>query len=554
MRLVPLFVALALGACGGSGSRNLDASSSHGDLGDLPDLTRSADGASTTTDARGAADAPTGTEAGRNGDAADRPVQLDARKPDRADGRIDARDAATETRPSADLATDPRRIDGATASSDLAGRADAGLAEVPSSAACTLAPPAFAALVPQRTVHVAPGGSDTTGDGSAGLPFATIKRAARGVAAGTAIAVHAGTYGGGIWLEDVRGRETAPIWIGGAAGETRPVIEGQSEGMHVAKLAWVVLHDLEIRGASANGLNVDDGGDYADAQAAHHVVFQRLFIHDIGGGGNQDCLKLSGVNDYAVLDSEFASCGEGGSAIDHVGCHRGAIARNLFRNVGANAVQVKGGSQDIEIRANHVVGGGARAFNLGGSTSFEFFRPPLSATLPNFEARAITAVANLIEGGEAAVAFVGCVDCVAANNTIVDPTRWVVRILQETTSSDGYEFLPASGGRFANNLVWYSRAALSTHVNVGPNTDAPSFRFSRNLWYAHDEPARSAPSLTVTESGGVTGQDPRFASGGYTLQGGSPALGQGDPADVQGGDMDGVCYRTPPAIGAYEQR
>ncbi len=105
-----------------------------------------------------------------------------------------------------------------------------------------------------------------------------------------------------------------------------------------------------------------------------------------------------------------------------------------------------------------------------------------------------------------------------------------------------------------NNLVWYSRTALSTHVNVGPDTDAPSFRFSHNLWYAHDEPARSTPSLPVTETRGVTGQDPRFVSGGYTLQGGSPALGQGDPDGVQGGDMSGVCYQTPPAVGAYESR
>jgi len=314
-----------------------------------------------------------------------------------------------------------------------------------------------------------------------------------------------------------------------------------------------VLHDLEIRGAGTNGLNVDDGGDYADPAAAHHVLFQRLFIHDIGSTGNQDCLKLSGVNDYSVLDSELATCGDGGSAIDHVGCHRGVIARNLFRDAGSNAVQTKGGSEDIEIRANHIVNGGDRALNLGGSTGLEYFRPPLLTTAPNFEARNIRAFANLIEGSMAPVAFVGCVDCVAANNTIVDPTRWVVRILQETTSSGAYEFLPASAGRFLNNLVWYARAALSTHVNVGPDTDAASFVFSHDLWYAHDDPSRSAPSLPVTETGAVVGQDPRFASGGYALQAGSPAIGGGDPAAAPGGDFTGACYRTPPAIGAYEE-
>jgi hypothetical protein len=555
MRIVPWLVTLALGACGGSGSRNLDATVPLGDLGSPLDMPSGGDAISVTADTRGAVDVPIGGETGRRTDAtsADRLGQADTRT---IDGAADSsRDLAAEGRSPADLAAESRQNDGAADTfADITARADAGLAEVAPTGACALALPTFATLVPERTVHVSPRGNDTSGDGSATLPFATIQRAARGMTAGTAIAVHAGTYSGGIWLEEVRGTEAAPIRIGGAPGEATPVIEGQNEGMHLANLAWVVLHDLEIRGASANGLNVDDGGDYADPQAAHHVVFQRLLIHDIGGSGNQDCLKLSGVNDYAVLDSTFATCGDGGSAIDHVGCHRGTIARNLFRDVGSNAVQAKGGSESIEIRANHVVGGGDRAFNLGGSTGFEFFRPPLSTNAPNFEARSISAIANLIEGGEAAVAFVGCVDCVAANNTIVDPTRWVVRILQETTSSGGYEFLPASGGRFVNNLVWYSRAALSTHVNVGSNTDAPSFRFSHNLWYAHDDPSRSAPSLPVTESGAVTGQDPRFVSGGYALQTGSPALGQGEPAVAQGGDMDGVCYRSPPAIGAYEQR
>jgi hypothetical protein len=556
MRILPWVVALSVSACGGNDSSNQDASRPFEDVGGRADMLSGGDTVSDTADAHETPDAPLGPEVGREPDTspADLRVSADLRIMDIAAEAFSAPDGTAEARAPADLGMEQRPSDGGIdGQRDAAVRVDSGLVDVGPAGACAIPTPAFAALVPQRTVHVASDGSDTSGDGSAGLPFATIERAARGITAGTAIAVHAGTYDGGIWLESVRGTETAPIWIGGVAGEARPVIQGQSEGLHVANLAWVVLHDLEIRGASANGLNVDDGGDYADAQAAHHVVFQRLLIHDIGSTGNQDCLKLSGVNDYAVLDSEFATCGDGGSAIDHVGCHRGTIAHNLFRDVGSNAVQAKGGSENIEIRANHIINGGDRAFNLGGSTGFEYFRPPLSTTSPNFEARSISAFANLIEGSVAAVAFVGCVDCVAANNTIIDPTRWVVRVLQETTSSGEYEFLPASGGRFVNNLVWYSRAALSTHVNVGPDTDAPSFLFSHNLWYAHDDPGRSAPTLPVTEAGSVVGQDPLFASGGYALQPGSPAVGQGDLAGASGGDFTGICYQTPPSIGAYEK-
>ncbi|MBN2575205.1 MAG: right-handed parallel beta-helix repeat-containing protein [Deltaproteobacteria bacterium] len=475
--------------------------------------------------------------------------------PDTAPGSPDA--APVDLRPASDMApaatdgpasveVNPAR-DASPAGTDALPAADAG-----SAGACAIGAPAFAGLTPQRTLHVAANGSDTSGDGSAGQPFATIERAARGIAAGTAISVHAGTYAGDIWLEGVHGTATAPVWIGGATGEARPVIEGGSEGLHLSRPAWVVLRDLEIRKATANGINADDGGDYADPQAAHHVLFQGLFIHDIGSTGNQDCLKLSGLGDFAVLGCEISACGAGGSGIDHVGCHRGQIAGNDFHDLGGNAVQTKGGSEDIEIRANRFVNAGERALNLGGSTGLEYFRPPVSTTTANVEARNIRAYANVIETSLAAVAFVGCVDCVAANNTIVDPGKWVVRILQETTSSDSTTFLPASRGHFANNLVYYARAAVSTHVNVGPDTDAPSFVFSHNLWYAHDDPARSAPSLPVAETGAVVGQDPRFATGSRALTSDSPAIGQGDAALASPGDFTGACYRTPPAIGAFE--
>jgi hypothetical protein len=235
----------------------------------------------------------------------------------------------------------------------------------------------------------------------------------------------------------------------------------------------VIVHDLEVRDATANGPSVDDGGDYANPDATRHVVFRGLDIHDIGSNGNQDCLKLSGPDDFWVLSSRFARCGGGqaGSGIDHVGCHDGVIAGNRFEDLSAsgNSVQCKGGSTDITIVANHITDGGARAINLGGSTGFEFFRPPLSTSAANAEARPIHVIANLIEGSVVPLAFVGCVDCLAANNTIVDPDNWIVRILQETVSGEGYTFLPSSNGRIVNNLVHYDRSGISTHVNVGGN-------------------------------------------------------------------------------------
>lgn len=409
-------------------------------------------------------------------------------------------------------------------------------------------------LTPAAELHVAEMGNDTTGDGSSSSPYATIEHAAGLATPGTAVVVHAGTYAGDAYIADLAGSAGAPIWIGGAAGEARPVISGGGNALHLVRARYVIVHDLEVTGQSANGINCDDGGDYANELATHDLIFRNLYIHDVGSGGNQDCLKLSGLNDYYVLDSEFTVCGGGGSGsgVDHVGCHRGLLARNHFHGLGGNAVQSKGGSEDIEIRWNRVIDAGERGLNMGGSTGFDYFRPPVPDMAQPYEARDIRAVANVFEGAVVPLAFVGCVDCLAANNTIVNPTNWLLRILQETTSLSGYDFLAASNCTFINNLVYFDRSAISTYVNIGPDTAPDTFTFTTNLWYAHNNPADSEPTnLPVVETGGIYGQDPAFSTG-WQIDGTSPAAGAGTAVSGVVGDIHGTCYASPPSIGAYE--
>jgi hypothetical protein len=331
-------------------------------------------------------------------------------------------------------------------------------------------------------------------------------------------------------MGNLAGTSNAPIWIGGVPGQPRPVMSGGSTALQLSKIRFVVLENLEVAGATANGINCDDGGDYANSNATRHVVFRNLYIHDIGTGGNNDGLKLSGVNDYFVLDCEFTRMSAGGSGIDHVGCHRGLIARCAFTDAGSNAIQCKGGSDDIEIRWNRIINGGGRAINIGGSTGFEFFRPPLAILTPNVEAGNIRVIANLFRGSDAPIAFVGSVNSLVANNTIVEPARWVLRILQETVSRGGYTFLPCRSNQFINNLVYFNRSRISTPVNIGANTDAASFKFAHNLWYAFNQPGQSQPTLPSPEINGVCGLNPLFtdaAGGNYTVATNSPALGKG---------------------------
>lgn len=412
-------------------------------------------------------------------------------------------------------------------------------------------------FTPSSFIHVATNGNDTTGNGSAEQPYRTIDRAVDDATPGAAITIRPGIYAGGTFIHDLAGTDTAPIWIRGESPTNRPVIQGSAEGLHLTRVRYLVVENLEVSGSTANGINCDDGGEYDNPEATRYVVFNNLYIHDIGGGGNQDGLKMSGVYDFWILDSEITRCGGAGSGsgIDMVGCHRGVIRGNHLHELSGNAVQCKGGTTDVEIRGCRIIDAGHRGINIGGSTGFEFFRPPLSEIEPNVEASNIRVFANFFQGCTSSVAFVGCVDSVVANNTIHDPGRWILRILQETTSADDFEFLPCGDNEFNNNIVYYNRGLLSTHVNIGPDTDPDSFTFAHNLWYAHDNPALSAPSLPGAVTGQIAGVDPLLAapaSGDYSITLASPAATNGIGPALAPRDFSGELFLNPPSRGALE--
>lgn len=408
-------------------------------------------------------------------------------------------------------------------------------------------------LAPTREIHVAEDGDDAAGDGSKDTPYATLAQALAETTPGTAVRLHPGDYAGRLRITDVAGTAASPVWVGGLPGGAKPRITGRSVGLHLTRVRYLVLHDLEVSGSEINGINCDDGGAYADPEATRHVIFRGLHVHDVGTGGNHDGLKLSGVDDYVVRDCVFERV-RAGSGIDHVGCHHGRIRGCRFTAMGSNAIQCKGGTYDLEIRGCTFEDAGQRGINIGGSTGFAYFRPPLSTTEPNAEARDVRVVANVFGNAVTPFAFSGAVDCLVAHNTIVgDDLKWLFRILQATTGADGYTFLETQRCRVLNNVFRFDRGRLSTYVNIGPNTQGATYEIAGNLWYAADAPARSEPTnLPVAETGGIYGREP-FVDGAQAprITAASPCRGAGGPVDGVHGDFDGRCYADPPSIGAF---
>ncbi len=353
---------------------------------------------------------------------------------------------------------------------------------------------------------------------------------------GTRILLAPGVYSGGFHFPGLQGDTNQSIVIGAADPAHPPVITGGSTGLQFSRPAFIELRGLVISNVTVNGLNIDDGGSLENP--ANHVVLRELTVIDVGLQGNQDCIKLSGVTDFRIENCEIKRWGTGGgSGIDMVGCHRGVIQSNFFRHidtVGSTGVQAKGGSSHIAVRRNRFENAGGRAVNIGGSTGLKFFRPPLKPGEAHCEAKEIVVEGNTFIGGGTPVAFVGVDGATVCFNTIYEPKRWALRILQENREPG---FVPSRNGEFTDNLVVFnSRNWSEGGVNIGSGTAPETFRFARNWWYCLDEPARSRPRLPVSEAGGVYGKNPLFRDpdkGDLRLESGSPASKVGADAARQ---------------------
>lgn len=379
-------------------------------------------------------------------------------------------------------------------------------------------------------------------DVGVGHTYASIASAVNYVNPGDTILCHDASIVGGAYITGLHG--TSAKWIYLLAEKDKEIIiQGGNNSIQLADAAFLHIEGFIIQGQTGNGMNLDDGGTFDTP--AHHIRIVKCTFRDINATGNNDLLKLSGIEDFYIDQCTFLNGSAGGSGIDMVGCHRGIITRNRFTNLGSNSIQAKGGTSDLEISRNVFINGGARSLNLGGSTGLEFFRPQ-NATA---EAERIQVIANVIQGSEAAIAYVGCRDVVVTNNTILYPEKWVLRILQETVDVD--RFLPCGNNSFNNNIIVINQN-VKTICNIGPYTAPTSFIFSNNLWHQVLNPNWQNPNLPGLVINQYF-QDPMIINGSlYKIGVNSPAVSKGLPYPTAILDIEGKYFDSPPSIGAFE--
>lgn len=378
------------------------------------------------------------------------------------------------------------------------------------------------------------------------MPFTDLNSAAKQANPGDTIEIKGGVYSGTQLLYNLQGSSDAYIVIRAAENE-EVLFRGGTEAIHCTDVAYVKFEGLRFEGQSANGVNIDDGGSYETP--SHDIFIEECFWLGMDALGNNDELKLSGVDFITIRNCVFANGSQGGSLIDMVGCHDVLVEKNTFIGAGSNSIQMKGGSSGITVYRNKFINGGLRSLNIGGSTGLQFFRPNWA----KYEAMSITVFANLFWGSDAPVAFVGSLNSLVANNTIIEPNRWAVRILQENISEG---FVSCSYNEFSNNIVNFRNNAISEGaVNIGPNTLPATFIFDNNLWFNSDNPQWSSLNNNITHRNSILGSNPQFISlidSNLNLKGNSPAIGKGKAIENVYNDFAGNLFAAQPSIGAYE--
>ncbi len=378
-----------------------------------------------------------------------------------------------------------------------------------------------------------------------GQAYASLPAAVAVVQPGDTILIHAGTYPGGLQFSNLQGTASQWITIRNVPGET-VVFEGGGNAIQLSDPAYLRLEGLIFQHQTGNGFNTDDGGSYATP--AHHVVFDGCIFRDISATGNNDLLKLSGLDSFVVRNCQFLNGAAGGSGADMVGCHSGVFANNYFENQGSNCIQAKGGTAWIRIEGNFFKDGGQRALNLGGSTGLQFFRPDTA----HYEAAHLQVYANIFVGSWAPIAYTGAVHVAVVNNTFYQPENWVIRILQETV--DPNRFLECGDNSFINNIIYLDHN-LNTETNIGPNTRPETFLFAHNLWYNSAVPNWTGPEIPTPDPNQILNLDPLFynpANDDFSIPTGSPASGSGLEVPNPQLDFLNQLYGAPRSVGAVE--
>lgn len=354
--------------------------------------------------------------------------------------------------------------------------------------------PAFAAL------YVSTTGSDTTGDGSAASPWATIQKALDNAEDGDLILVGEGTYTGRTRL---RGSFSQGVII-------------RAEPLYRARLRndgpVMTTYDNNIRGITIEGFDIAHSGPNSSGLVIHvdgsgsgqvtNLVFRNNILHD---SYNNDILKINhAASNITVEGNVFYNQTGSDEHIDINSVENVDIQDNIFFNdfegsgrTNSNStssyivIKDSNGSSDMYLGSRYINVRRNIFLNWQGSTGSNFVLVGEDGN-SYFEGRDILIENNLMLGNSSNVmrapfGVKGGRDITFRNNTIsgdLPSYAYAMRLNREKNN-------PANLNIIINNTIWSdetgSMGATSSSgahdFSDTPPNDTASFSLTNNLYY-----------------------------------------------------------------------
>ncbi len=311
-----------------------------------------------------------------------------------------------------------------------------------------------------RTLTVGPNGNDSSGNGTAARPFASVQKAVDAAEPGDTVMLLNGTYQGAVRMRkpDVTITSAPGQWavIASPTDEQAPgaVVQIDPDAHGCA------LRRLEIVGGSYYGVFLQTNWDWGSPVVRFgpgHVVLEDCYIHDTG----RDAVKVTpGTDDVTVRRCTIAHTGQrdpsNAEGIDNVNGDRMVVQDTWIHDTATNGIYFKGGSIGSRIERSLVTDCGGSGILLGFDTSPEFF--DTAANPQYYECLDCLARNNLVLRTQyAGIGFFGALRGKAVHNTIVDAGRKGHAAVDfGLVLHDWQKGIPCPGSKdpvFSNNIV-----------------------------------------------------------------------------------------------------
>ncbi|MEM6573227.1 MAG: hypothetical protein AAF736_03075 [Pseudomonadota bacterium] len=379
--------------------------------------------------------------------------------------------------------------------------------------------------------YVAVDGSDQTGDGTVGNPWATLTHAVDNAVGGDTILVRPGLYNG---RQTLRRQFVQPVTVRSEVPYQAQLRHNSGAALVVFTGRNIVIEGFDIAHAPGNtgGLVVQvqdllgavNGSDGGNDPVVSDITFRNNIIHD---STNNDLLKINnGAERVQVIGNLFYNQFGSDEHMDVNSVIDVVIEDNVFFNSVDNAtssyIVVKDsngssdtvvGTQDVTVRRNVFA-------NWLGNAGQSFLRFGEDGTA-NFEARDLLVENNLMIGNStdlmrSPLTVQGSRDLIFRNNTLVGDmaARSFAGRLLASGANPANENLT-----FANNIYADPTGTMGTEGFSGVDLfDAPagntaSATLDNNLYFngANPIPEDNGQDLRFSDDANAIVADPQFA-------------------------------------------